>query len=275
MTSSATNPTPSIAQLFDLNGKVAIVTGGALGIGQAIAYRLAEAGAAVLISDINIEAARETVAQIAARGGTAGAIRADTSSASDARAVAEEAVRTFGRLDILVNNAGIFPFAPALDMTEAQWDKVLDVNLKGAFLYAQAAARQMVAGDHGGRIINIASIDGLHPTGNLAHYDSSKGGMVMLTKALALEFGRRGIAVNAIAPGSVNTPGARSAGEALARAENASVEEMSNESFTARIPLGRSGEPDDIARVALFLASAAADYITGDVIVVDGGYLLS
>jgi 2-deoxy-D-gluconate 3-dehydrogenase len=271
---SPQSPAP-IAQLFDLRGNVAIVTGGALGIGQAIAERLAEASASVLIADINLEAAQRAVDVIVRRGGTARAMRSDAGSVADASAVAEAAVSAWGRLDILINNAGIFPFAPALDLTLEQWEHVLRTNLTGAFFYAQAAAKRMIAAGHGGRIVNIASVDALHPTGNLAHYDASKGGMVMLTKSLALELGRHQITVNAIAPGGIDTPGARAVTEAARQAAGARIDDLSSEAFLARIPLGRTGQPDDIATVALFLASGAAVYMTGSLLVVDGGYLLS
>ena len=149
----------TIAQLFHLSGKGAVVTGGAMGIGQGIAYRLAEAGAGVMVADIDLKAATQTVEQIKARGGKAQAIRADVRSAADAEKVAQATVDAFGSLDILVNNAGIFPFSKFLDTSEEFWDKVLDVNLKGAFLYSQAAARAMIKGGHGGKIINLASIE--------------------------------------------------------------------------------------------------------------------
>jgi NAD(P)-dependent dehydrogenase (short-subunit alcohol dehydrogenase family) len=180
----------------------------------------------------------------------------------------------YGRVDILVNNAGIFPFAPALELTERMWDRVLEVNLKGTFFCAQAAAQQMVTAGKGGRIVNIASIDALHPTGALVHYDASKGGVAMMTKSLAKEFGPYGITVNAIAPGSIATPGASSATVATVATQGANVEEMTA-AFLARIPLGRTGQPDDIATATLFLASDAASYVTGSLLVVDGGYLLS
>src|SRR5690349_11559655 len=236
--------TTTIGQLFDLHGKAAIVTGGAMGIGAAITTRLAEAGAAVLIADVNEEEARRTAARIGETGSQVVAFRADMSQVGDIRAMVAAAVERFGRLDVLVNNAGIFPFTPALEMSEEQWDRVLDVNLKGAFFAAQAAAKALTAG---GRIGNIASIDALHPT-----------------RSLALEFGPRGIAVNAIAPGSIKTPGAAATTAALSGSAAISME-----SFVKRIPLGRMGEPDDIANVALFLASGAADYITGELVVVD------
>jgi NAD(P)-dependent dehydrogenase (short-subunit alcohol dehydrogenase family) len=181
-------------------------------------------------------------------------------------------------VDILVNNAGVFPFAPVLEVTEALWDRVLNVNLRGAFFCAQAAARQMAQAGRGGRIINIASIDALHPTGALTHYDTSKGGMVMMTKSLAKELGPYGITVNAIAPGSIATPGAAAATASASAASTANLDDGGEDlmaAFLARIPLGRVGQPDDIATAALFLASDAASYITGSLLVVDGGYLLS
>jgi 2-deoxy-D-gluconate 3-dehydrogenase len=253
----------SIAHLFDLTGKAAIVTGGAMGIGQGIALRLAEAGAGVLITDINLEAAFNTVNQIRSKGGKAEAIKADVSSVADAKRTVQETVRAFGRLDIIVNNAGIYPFAPALQMTEELWDKVLNINLKGLFFYSQAAAQEMMNEGHGGKIINIASIDALHPTGNLVHYDASKGGVVMVTKALALELGPHNIMVNAIAPGGIQTPGA----------SGPVTSDEFLQAFISRIPLRRVGVPDDIAKVVFFLASGASDYMTGSLVVVDGGVL--
>ena len=258
-----TQQNSSIAQLFDLTGKAAIVTGGAMGIGQGIVLRLAEVGAAVMITDINLEAANNTVNQVRSKGGKAEAIKADASSVADARRTVQETVRAFGRLDILVNNAGIYPFAPALQMTEELWDKVLDINLKGLFFYSQAAAQEMMNEGHGGQIINIASIDALHPTGNLVHYDASKGGVVMVTKALALELGPHNIRVNAIAPGGIQTPGAG----------GPAVSDEFMKAFISKIPLRRMGVPDDIARVVFFLASGASDYMTGSLVVVDGGFL--
>jgi 2-deoxy-D-gluconate 3-dehydrogenase len=266
--------TQSIMEIYDLKGKAAIVTGGAMGIGEAIASRLAEAGASVMIADISQEAANKAVERIKSRDGKASAIYADAGSVEDASKVVQATVDAFGRLDILVNNAGIYPFTPALQMTESMWDKVLGINLKGVFFFAQAAAQQMIQAGHGGKIVNIASIDGLHPTGNLAHYDASKGGVVMVTKSLALEFGPHKINVNAIAPGGIQTPGGQAQSAAILSTVNMPTEELTK-AFMARIPLGRMGEPDDIAKVVLFLASSASDYMTGGLIVVDGGYLLS
>jgi len=262
----------TIAELFDLRGKVAIVTGGAMGIGKGISMRLAEAGASIMIPDLNLEVAQKTVAEIKALGGKATAIQADVSNINDAQKVIDATLKAFGDLDIMVNNAGIYRFMPAIDMTEAMWDKTLGINLKGLMFFSQAAAKAMIAAKHGGKIINIASIDGFRPTGNLAHYDASKGGVVMLTKAMAQEWAPHGILVNAVAPGGINTPGAA----ALMPSGNMSAEQLMelSKSFVAKLPLKRMGEPDDIGKVVLFLASAAADYMVGSVIIADGGALL-
>ena len=268
----------SLPDLLDLSGGVAIVTGGAMGIGQGIAFRLAEAGASVVVADRDLEAAQRTVGLISERGGRASAVQVDVGTVDDAQRMVQQALDAFGQVDILVNNAGVFPFAPALEVTEALWDRVLNVNLRGAFFCAQAAARQMAQAGRGGRIINIASIDALHPTGALTHYDTSKGGMVMMTKSLAKELGPYGITVNAIAPGSIATPGAAAATASASAASTANLDDGGEDlmaAFLARIPLGRVGQPDDIATAALFLASDAASYITGSLLVVDGGYLLS
>ena len=207
----------TIAQLFDLSGKGAVVTGGAMGIGQGIAFRLAEAGAGVMVADIDLKAATQTVKQIEARGGKAQAIRADVRSAADAEKVAQATVDAFGSLDILVNNAGIYPSSKFLDTSEELWDKVLDINLKGAFLYSQAAARAMIKAGHGGKIINIASIEALKPAEDTSLYSASKSGVVMLTKSMALELAPNKILVNAVAPGGIQTPGAIAASPSMSR----------------------------------------------------------
>ncbi len=265
--------TQSIAELFDLRGKGAIVTGGAMGIGQAICYRLSEAGASVMIADLDLDTANKTVEEIKSRGGKAQAIKADASSSADAKKVIKATVESFGSVDIMVNNAGIYPLLPVMRVEEALFDKVLSVNLKGAFIYAQTAAAQMIKAGNGGKIINLASVDGFHPNGNATPYNASKGGVVMLTKALALELAPHKILVNAVAPGNIRTPGTKATAEE-AIAKGVSLEAL-GKSFMGRIPLERSGQPDDIAKAVLFLASKAADYITGDILLVDGGYLLS
>jgi 2-deoxy-D-gluconate 3-dehydrogenase len=264
----------NIAQLFDLSGKAALVTGAAMGLGQAIAFRLAEAGASVMITDIDMEAARSTKDHIKANGGNAEAIYADVGSANDANKSIQSTIEAFNSLDILVNNAGIFAFSPSLQMSEETWDRTININLKGMFFHSQAAAHEMIKSGSGGKIINMASMDGLHPTRmELSHYNASKGGVIMLTKALALEFAQYGILVNAIAPGPIMTPGAAAMADSLqARGVDLNVQ---TEIFFTRLPLNRLGEPDDIAKVALFLASEAANYMTGSLVLVDGGYLLS
>ncbi|MDD2252303.1 MAG: SDR family oxidoreductase [Dehalococcoidales bacterium] len=263
--------TQPVKDLFNLKGKVAVVTGAAMGIGKAIASRLAESGASVVIADINLEAASITARELESLGFNVSAVKADASNVSDAAKTMEEAIRIFGDLDILVNNAGIYPFSPALDMKEEMWDKTIDINLKGVMFYSRAAALAMKDKNHGGKIINIASIDAFHPTGNVAHYNASKGGVVMLTKALAKEWAPLGILVNAVAPGSIATPGTTASITGLTPEQQKAMAEQ----YIARIPVGRFGEPDDIAKIVLFLASSAADYVVGTTIIADGGVLLS
>jgi 2-deoxy-D-gluconate 3-dehydrogenase len=266
-----------LRKLFDLSGKVAIVTGGAVGIGKGIVDRLSEAGASVLISDIGEENGKKAAEELKGKGRKVEFIKADSSVSADVNKVVKYAFEKMGSVDILVNNAGIFPFSPAIETPEALWDKTLDINLKGYFLFSQAVAKEMIAKKKGGTIVNIASIDGFHPTGNLAHYDASKGGVVMMTRSLALEWGPKGIRVNGVAPGGITTPGASAASATLMAGISMTAEQIKamTDAFTARIPMRRQGVPDDIATVVLFLASPAADYITGETIVVDGGYLLS
>lgn len=258
---------------FSLQGKSAIVTGGAMGIGYAIAARFVEAGARVLIADLDPAAAEAAAARLTAAAGNPAAVtwvRADVSQADAGATMVARAVEAFGRVDILVNNAGIYPFIPALEMTPEQFDRVIAVNLRGTVFAAQAAARQMVAQGRGGRIINIASVDGLHPSMvGLAAYDASKGGVVMFTRNFALEMAPHAVLVNAIAPGGVDTEGTRrmqgAADPAAAPAQPPAV---------PGVPMGRMARPDEIATVAVFLASKAADYMCGEVVVVDGGMLI-
>jgi 2-deoxy-D-gluconate 3-dehydrogenase len=262
-------------ELFKLQDKTALVSGGAMGIGKGIVDRLSEAGAAVVIADIDPDAGKSTVDELTYKGRAVTFVKTDVSQVEEVQAAVDFALKTYHSLDILVNNAGIFPFSPMTILSEQQWDKVLDINLKGAFFFAQKAAQIMIDQGKGGKIINIASIDAFHPTGNLAHYDASKGGMVMLTKSMALELGRHHINVNAIAPGGIITPGAQKGSAAMMGSLTPEQIEELTKAFTARIPLGRQGEPDEIATVVLFLAGEASKYITGETIIVDGGYLLS
>jgi 2-dehydro-3-deoxy-D-gluconate 5-dehydrogenase len=264
-------------QLLDLSGKSAVVTGGAMGIGFGIARRLAEAGANVTLADVNANAALSSANKLCDEGWMANSASGDVRSARDVKAMVELTVKTFGRLDIWVNNAGIYPVCPILDLEEEVWDRVLGVNLKGAFLCSQAAAKQMIAQGDGGVIINIASIDAVHPSFvGLGHYDASKGGLLMFNRSLALELAPHGIRVVAIAPGGINTEGT-GAVSAPTNGNGAVIEATADAAaaMLSRIPLGRMGEPDDIGRVALFLASDAAAYMTGTTLFVDGGYLLT
>jgi 2-deoxy-D-gluconate 3-dehydrogenase len=260
----------SIQEIFSLQGKVALVTGGAKGIGQAIALRLAQAGAHICIADIDVAAATETQILIERQGGMARVIRDDTATIDNAATVVQFAVEAFGRIDILVNNAGIFRFQPFVELTEAMWNATIDTNLKGAAFLAQAAAKQMIRQGEGGRIINISSIDAYHPTGNLAHYDASKGGLEMLTKSIARELAQHGILVNSIAPGGIATPGVASMMGPMDAATTKAV--LGN--FLTTLPLKRMGEPAEIANMALFLASPASSYCLGASFVVDGGALV-
>jgi len=266
--------TPTIPQLFDLTGKAAIVTGGGKGIGQASALRLAEAGAQILVMDIDQESADQTVEQIKAQGGKARAVKADAASTANAERVVKACMDSFGRIDILVNNAGIYPPSPALETTEELWDRVLDVNLKGMFFYSQAAAREMIKAGNGGKIINIASTDSIHAHAGAVPYNASKGGVLMLTKGLALEWAPHNILINAIAPGGIPTPGMFEHRDIIAAAMNIDGDELMKRRIP-RQPLGHLGTPDEIAKTVLFLAGGASDYITGTLILVDGGYLLT
>jgi len=263
----------TISDLFDLSGKAALVTGGGIGIGQAICRRLAEAGASVMIADINIDAANETAELINQNECISRSCKADASLAAHAIQAVDDTIEAFGSIDILINNAGIYPASPFTETSKELWDKVIGLNLSGPFLFSQAAAQAMIKAGKGGKIINMASVDGIRPTGYMAHYNSSKGGVIMLTKALALELAPHNILVNALAPGGILTPGTVVTGEEMTKITGKTLEVFAGE-MGNRMPLGRMGEPDEVARVVLFLASKLADYITGEVIVVDGGYLL-
>jgi 2-dehydro-3-deoxy-D-gluconate 5-dehydrogenase len=260
-----------LSNLLNLEGKAAIVTGGAKGIGYGIAYRLAEAGAKVLVADLDEEAAQKAAQEFNNKGWTTVAIKADVSSEEDVKQMIAACRQKFGSVDILVNNAGIYPPAPVAQMTEDQFEKVMHVNLRSVFLTTKYAAEAMKQ-QGGGRIINITSIDALHPSMiGLAHYDASKHGVWGFTKNSALELAEHQIWVNAIAPGGIATPGV------AAMSQGASAEQMaaSTKAFMAKIPMHRMGEPDEIGTVALFLASDMSSYMTGEQLVVDGGALLS
>jgi 3-oxoacyl-[acyl-carrier protein] reductase len=239
----------------------ALVTGGGRGIGREIALRLAEAGCDVGICDIDRAAAEETAALIEERGRDALAIACDVSAAAAVHSMFESFVEKYGKIDILVNNAGIARDALFIRMKEKDWDAVLEVNLKSAYLCCKEAARPMMKA-RSGKIINIASVIGM--TGNIgqANYASSKAGLIGLTKSLAREFATRNITVNAIAPGYIQT------------AMTEDLPEAEKERFLSMIPLRRFGTPLDIANAALFLASSLSDYVTGKVLTVDGGFVI-
>jgi 2-dehydro-3-deoxy-D-gluconate 5-dehydrogenase len=265
----------SIEKLFDLTGKVAIVTGGAMGIGKGIAKRLSEAGASLMIVDIvEPQEAEATINEIKNNGKPAEYIQADLSDIKNLSNIIDQTINTFGDLNILVNNAGIFSYCPVTELTEELWDKTINLNLKSVAFLSKLAVKKMIEKKHGGKIINISSIDSMKPSGNLSQYDSSKGGVKMLTKAFAKEVGKHKINVNDIAPGGVNTPGvAKMAGTNLS-AEQQQAMKIQMEQFISMLPLQRMGEPEEIGNAALFLASDASNYITGSTLVVDGGLLI-
>jgi NAD(P)-dependent dehydrogenase (short-subunit alcohol dehydrogenase family) len=259
-----------VSTLISLADKKALVTGGAMGIGFAIAYRLAEAGATVAIIDVNDERGQKASQDLINDGYQAFFLHCDVSQEEEVKNTIAAAFARMGKLDVLVNNAGIYPFTPLMQMTAADIEKVLSINLKGLIYFSREVSCRMIEQKHGGSFINIASIDALRPSDRgLPVYDASKGAVVSLTKSMARELGPDGIRVNSIAPGGIMTDGtmvqSRSGGE---------VSRAWLRKFMSRIPLGRMGVADDIGRVALFLASDLSAYVNGSLIVVDGGYLL-
>jgi len=265
-----------ISELIDLTGRRAVVTGGATGIGFAISYRLAEAGATILIADIDTKATQKASEELNNCGYKTYFTRCDVRQEEEVKAMVNTAKEQIGGIDMLVNNAGIYPRIPLGEMSGCDFEKVISVNLTGTFLCSRYASEKMIEQGRGGCIINIASIEAVHPSSTgMSAYDASKGGVLMLTKSMARELGPHGIRVNAIAPGGIMTPGtvSRIRGESSKEQEKAQLKEL--KTFMARMVLGRMGDADDVARVALFLASDLASYITGDLIAVDGGYLIS
>lgn len=262
-----------LSELLNLSGKVAIVTGGAKGIGRGIAYRLAEAGAKVLIADIDEQIGSGTAQELTEKGWTVASIKTDVSNEADVINMINGCREKFGSVDILVNNAGIYPPSPIAQMSEEQYEKVMHVNLRSVFLTTKHVAEVMKL-QGGGRIINITSIDALHPSMvGLAHYDASKHGVWGFTQNSALELAEYKIWVNAIAPGGIATPGVAGMNQGNQAASEQS--QAATAAFMAKIPMHRMGEADEIGMVALFLASDMSSYMTGSQIVVDGGVLLS
>jgi len=247
-----------------LDNKCAIITGGASGIGLATSQLLAEEGAAVVIADIDAEPGKRAEQKINAAGGRAVFVQCDVARAEDCRRAVQTAVEKFGRLDILVNNAGIIRRADVLDTTEEEWDRVMEVNVKSVFLMSKYAIPEMVK-QGGGSIVNIASGWGLKGGRKAVSYCASKGAVVNMTRAMAIDHGPQNIRVNCICPGDTDTPMLRHEARQLGQAEDKFMAEA------AQRPLRRYGQPGEIAQAVLFLVSDAASYITAAVLAVDGG----
>ncbi len=245
-----------------LQDKVALVTGGSRGIGRAIVLALADAGCHVAFTyKSSVSAAEEVAQNVQAKGRKALALQSDARSFPEATAAVESVIREFSRLDILVNNAGITKDGLLLRMTEQDWDEVIDTNLKSAFNFSKAAVKQMMS-QREGRIINISSVAGVMGNAGQANYASAKAGMLGLTKTLAKELASRNIQVNAIAPGFVETDMTKK------------LTPQQTEALVAMIPMKRVGKPEEIASVVVFLASPASNYMTGQVLCVDGGLVM-
>jgi 3-oxoacyl-[acyl-carrier protein] reductase len=242
----------------DLNGKTALVTGAARGLGRCIAQTLAAAGAKVACIDVNAETLADTVAAIRATGGVAEPIACDVTQSERVGEAVDQVVKLWGALNILVNNAGITRDNVIVRMKDEQWDAVININLRGTFLFTRAAARPMMKA-RGGRIINIASVSGLMGNPGQVNYSASKAGVIGLTRTVARELASRNVTVNAVAPGFIATDMTAALGEEI-------IEQIKKE-----VPLGRMGEPQDVADAVLFLASDAASFITGHILTVDGG----
>jgi len=243
---------------MELKGKVALVTGGAQGIGKAVALMLARHGADVVVADVNLEKAAETAKEVEATGRGAMAVNVDVTRLSDVENMVESAIGRFGRIDILINNAGIARDKLILRMTEEDWDAVLDVNLKGTFNCTKAVIKHM-SKQRSGKIVNIASVVGEMGNAGQANYSASKAGVIGLTKTIAREFSQRGINVNAIAPGYIQTP------------MTDVLPDKAKEELKRMIPMERLGQPEDVAYAVLFLVSDASSYVTGQVLNVNGG----
>lgn len=255
-----------IEDLMRPDGRVALVTGGGEGIGAAISHFLADAGADVMVTDVNGDTAERTVASIRGEGGRATAMQLDVTDPASLETAFNEVERRVGLVTVLINNAGIFPICRFAESSAELFDRTMSVNLRAAFLCSRLAAAQM--GMAGGAILNIASIEAERPSfPGLSHYGAAKAGMIGLTRHLAYELGPQGIRVNALLPGTIDTPGARRCGGAM----DADQLEAANRF----IPVGRSGHSGDVAAAALFMVSPAASYISGQCLAIDGGQSVS
>ena len=250
--------------LFDLSGKVAIVTGSGRGLGKAIALGVAEYGATVVACSRTLAEAQATAAEITASGGTASALRVDTGDRASCQALIADTVATHGKLDVLVNNAGIDIIEPAEHFAEDAWDTILNVNLKGYFNCSQFAARQMLAQDTGGSIVNNSSIAGEVGIVGLTAYAAAKGGVNQMTRTMAVEWAPRGIRVNAFSPGYFENIMSGATDEHARPEKRAQVLQYT--------PMGRRGLPDELVGPVVFLVSDASSYVTGAILLVDGGY---
>lgn len=255
-------PLNSILDKFKLQNRVALVTGASTGLGAAIAIALAEAGAKVACHG-NTRSPEATCERINNAAGTAHAISGDLSLVETPRHLVAQTLERFGQLDILVNNAGTIRRAPAVEYSEDDWAAVIEVNLSSVFRLSQLAGRQMIESGRGGKIVNIASLLSFQGGITVPAYAASKGGVAQLTKALANEWAKHGVNVNAIAPGYMRTTNTAAL----------QADEVRNRQILERIPAARWGEPEDVAGAAVFLSSAASDYVNGHVLVVDGGWL--
>lgn len=253
-----------------LEGKSALVTGAAKGIGKGIARRLAEAGAAVILADILTEAVESAAGELADKGLKANAVSMDLSKTGELDGMVSNLVSEHGPIDILVNNAGTISWNPALELTEAEWDLVFDVNAKGLFFLSQAVAKLMVEKGRGGRVINIASIGAKIPFENQVHYCASKSAVLGLTRVMAVEWASHGITVNAICPGAINGDVLKNSYKWVAERIDQNPEDVLAD-WLAPVPLGRLIEPEEIGDVVVFLSSDAGQTITGQSINVDGG----
>ena len=254
----------SPSTIFDVRGKVALVTGASSGLGENFARKLAAAGATVVVAARRMDRLQALAAEIARDGGKAHAVQLDVTDRASVQAAVNEAVRMAGALDIVVNNAGIGESRPSIDLTEEDWRRVLDTNLDGVWRVAQESAKAMLAGGKGGSIINIASVLGLRVAPQLLAYATAKAGVVQMTKALALEWARHKVRVNAIAPGYIETDMNRD----VLRSDAGQV-------LVKRIPQRRIGQPSDLDGALLLLASDAGSYMTGSIVVVDGGHVVN